>query len=369
MSVGVSPVLVRVIQGMAMPGGSGGDTTGPGGVTGMGGMGGPIMHGDMWHPTLAPTFAREAAIHLQPVPILPVLAIVMFVGYLAGVWFLRRRGNHWPLLRVLWWTIGIATILAMTATAVDGYGMELFSVHMVQHMVLTMLTPIFLSLGAPLTMLLRVLPPGRGRFNVRRLLLAALRSRTMQVITHPVMTLMVFLMVLYGIYFTPTFTYLMRTMWGHNLMLAAFVIIGMYYFWGIMGVDPSPRRYSTQLRRFNEEIVRVFEIFVTVPFHAFFGIVVIMSTGLITAYYSIPMKGWGISPLTDQRTAGGIAWGYTEIPTVVILAALVMIWQRSESRHEAVANRKADLNHDADLTAYNAYLAQISGRGRVDHGR
>lgn len=360
-------IAARLAESMPGMGGSGSGSGVSGDVTtGMSGMGGPVMHGFMWHPTLAPTFAREAAIHLQPIPILPALSIAALLGYLAGVWILRRRGTHWPMLRVLWWVVGIVTILAMTATAVDGYGMELFSVHMVQHMVLTMLTPIFLTLGAPLTMLIRVLPAGNGRFNLRRLLLLLLHSRFAQFVTHPVTTLLLFLMSLYGLYFTPVFDWLMSSMWGHNLMLAHFVLIGMLYFWGIMGVDPSPRRYSKQMRRFNDEVVRIFEIFVTVPFHAFFGIVVIMSTGLIIGFYANPMKGWGISPLSDQRTAGGIAWGFTEIPTVVLLSALVMIWQRSEARHEKAIDHKADMDHDADLTAYNAYLASVSGRDRAE---
>ena len=46
----------------------------------------------------------------------------------------------------------------MTATGFDGYGMELFSVHMLQHMVINMLVPIFFVLGAPITLLLRALP-------------------------------------------------------------------------------------------------------------------------------------------------------------------------------------------------------------------
>ena len=128
---------------------------------------GPQMGGLMWMPTQPPTFARIIAWHPQPIPVFPLLGLALLVAYLVGVLVLRRRGDRWPISRILWWVAGVFTIEAMTATAIDGYGMELFSVHMVQHMVIGMLTPILLCLGAPMTLLLRALPArsrkGAGR--------------------------------------------------------------------------------------------------------------------------------------------------------------------------------------------------------------
>ncbi|WP_412160078.1 cytochrome c oxidase assembly protein, partial [Pantoea sp. SIMBA_079] len=71
---------------------------------------------------------------------------------------MRIRGASWPVHRPLCWSAGVVIVLAMTATGIDGYGMELFSAHMVQHMVLSMFAPIFLVLGAPVTLALRALP-------------------------------------------------------------------------------------------------------------------------------------------------------------------------------------------------------------------
>lgn len=107
---------------------------------------------------------------------MPLIAILLLALYVIGVWILRRRGNRWPVQRLLWWSAGAATVLTMTVTGVDGYGMELFSVHMVQHIVLSMLAPVFLVLGAPITLLLRVLPAQPGRRNARGVLLTVLHS-------------------------------------------------------------------------------------------------------------------------------------------------------------------------------------------------
>lgn len=322
------------------------------------------MSGPMWMPTAPPTRLRLVALHPQPIPVLPAFALLLLVLYLAAVWVLARHGHSWPASRTLWWFFGVVTMQSMTATGVDGYGMELFSVHMVQHMVLSMLDPVFLVLGAPITLLLRVLPSRPGGRNPRAILLRFLHSGFARLITHPVVTIGLFVMSLYGLYFTPVFDYLMGTWWGHNLMLLHFVAIGALYFWGVMGVDPSPRQASRGMRRMTPQVLRIFELFITVPFHAFFGAVVMASVALIVHFYATPIPGWGVSPRSDQRVGGGIAWAFTEISTLIVLSALFLQWQKSESRHEARLDRNADRTHNADRSVYNEYLASLAARDR-----
>ncbi|HEY1530202.1 MAG TPA: cytochrome c oxidase assembly protein [Galbitalea sp.] len=333
----------------------------------MPGGGAPGMTGPMWHPSLPPTFARLIAWHPQPIPVFPALAILLLVGYVIAVVLLRQRGVHWPLARTIWWAAGIATILVVTGTAIDGYGMELFSVHMVQHMVLSMLTPIFLALGAPITLIIRVLPTRHGGgWNARKVFLAILHSRVAAFFTHPAVTVALFLVSLYGLYFTPMFDALMSTMWGHNLMLLHFLVIGFLYFWGVMGVDPTPRRATRGIRSLSSPILRILEMVATVPFHAFFGVVVMMSVDLIVHFYAHPNPAWHISALGDQQVGGGIAWGFTEIPTLVVLGVLFWQWQSTAARHDRVADRKADTDGDAELKAYNARLQSIAARDRTE---
>jgi putative copper resistance protein D len=331
-------------------------------------MSGPHMTGPMWMPTQPMTLERLLAWHPQPVPVLPLLGAVLFAAYLVGVVLLTRRGDRWPVGRVLWWATGVITIELMTATGIDGYGMELFSVHMVQHMVIGMLTPILLTLGAPMTLLLRVLPARhRARRSARAILLAVIHSRAVQVIANPVVTVLLFLGSLYGLYFTPVFDWLMSTMWGHNLMLIHFLAIGMLYFWGVLGVDPSPRRGGGFMGAFARPVVRLSELAATVPFHAFFGVIIMMASRLIVGFYAHPPMGWHTSPLSDQQSAGGIAWGFTELPTLLVLGVLFVQWQRSDARRSRTADRKTALYGDTELEDYNAHLAALAahdGGGR-----
>ncbi len=314
------------------------------------------MTGPMWMPTAPPTLHNLLAWHPQPFPVEPVACGLALVLYVAAVVRLRRRGDRWPVHRLLAWTAGLASVAAVTCTGVGGYGMEMFSVHMVQHMVLAMLSPILLLLGAPVTLTLRALPTaGRGRTGPRELLIKLLHSRLTRVVSAPAFTLPVFIASLYGLYFTPLFDFAMHSWLGHEWMLAHFLATGLLFFWPIMGVDPAPHRPS--------HLMRMLELFLGMPFHAFFGIAVMMSRGLIVTFFAHPPGAWQLDPLADQNTGGGIAWAFSEIPTVLVLIALLAQWFASEQRAAARSDRQALRDGDAELTAYNAYLARLAGRG------
>lgn len=326
------------------------------------------MSGLMWMPLAPPTFSRMIALHPQPVPIVPVLMLVLLALYAVAVARLRLRGDRWPVSRSAFWSLGILIVLAVTATGIDGYGMELFSVHMVQHMVLSMLAPIFLVLGAPVTLALRALPARpAGRVSARSILLSVLHSGPARFVAHPATVLVLFLASLYGLYFTPVFDALMSTMWGHNLMLLHFIAIGFLYFWCILGVDPTPRRASRGLRKYAAPTVRILELAATAPFHAFFGVMLMMSVTLIVGFYRMPMPGWQIVPLADQAVGGGIAWSFTELPTLLVLGVLFLQWQRSDARTTARRDRFA-ARSEAERLAYNDYLQRLAAHDRGSVG-
>ena len=323
--------------------------TGPGDVT-----------GSMWMPSAPPTLERVLAWHLQPIPVMPLICLILLLIYGASVIVLYRRGIHWPVRRSISWLAGVASVLLVTATGVDGYGMELFSIHMLQHMVLNMLSPVFLVLGAPVTLLLCALPAGPGRRGgPRRSILWLLHTRGMAILMHPGVTFFLFIMSLYGLYYTPAFDYLMASWWGHNLMLLIFLLIGFIYFWAVLGVDPSPRTFRRGRRMVSDPVMAVLELAATAPFHAFFGVVLMMSTTLLVGFYSMPMYAWQGSPLIDQTTGGGFAWTFMELPTLLVLMALVMRWLKSDERHTRAAERRQVSGGDDGLVAYNAYLQTL----------
>ncbi|WP_446037962.1 cytochrome c oxidase assembly protein [Streptomyces sp. SID1121] len=284
-----------------------------------------------------------------------LLALVLY-GW--GVVRLRRRGDSWPVGRAVGFTLGVLTVALVMCTKLNDYGMVMFSVHMVQHMVISMVSPILILLGAPVTLALRALPVARrrGHKGPRELLLAVLHSGFVRVITHPAFTIPLFIASLYGLYFTPLFDFLMGSKTGHIAMMVHFLTVGLVFFWPIMGIDPGPHRPGY--------VMRMLELFAGMPFHAFFGIALMMASEPMIGAYRTPPASLGIDALSDQTAAGGIAWAFSEIPSVLVLVALVFQWYRSEQRVATRSDRAADRDGDKELVAYNAYLASLQTRGQ-----
>ncbi|MEU0039025.1 MULTISPECIES: cytochrome c oxidase assembly protein [unclassified Streptomyces] len=289
----------------------------------------------------------------------PFFLIACLVGlglYGWGVVRLVRRGDKWSAGRTVSFVLGVLTVLLMMCTRLNDYGMVMFSVHMVQHMVISMLSPILILLGAPVTLALRALPVAarRGTKGPRELLLMFLHSRYMRIITHPAFTIPLFIASLYGLYFSPVFDLLMGSKSGHTLMMCHFLAVGLVFFWPIMGVDPGPHRPGY--------LMRMLELFAGMPFHAFFGIALMMASTPMVDTYKNPPASLAIDALTDQNAAGGIAWAFSEIPSVLVLLALLFQWYGSEQRQARRTDRAADRDGDKELEAYNAYLASLNAR-------
>ncbi|WP_406369977.1 cytochrome c oxidase assembly protein [Streptomyces sp. NBC_00647] len=274
-----------------------------------------------------------------------------------GVARLARRGDAWSWGRTASFVIGVLTVMLVMCTRLNDYGMVMFSVHMVQHMVISMLSPILILLGAPITLALRALPVAakRGNKGPRELLLMFLHSRYMRIVTHPAFTIPMFIASLYALYFSPIFDFLMGSTAGHIVMMCHFLAVGLVFFWPIMGVDPGPHRPGY--------LMRMLELFAGMPFHAFFGIALMMASEPMVEAYKNPSASLGIDALADQTAAGGIAWAFSEIPSVLVLLALLFQWYGSEQRQAKRQDRAADRDGDKELEAYNAYLASLNARG------
>jgi putative membrane protein/putative copper resistance protein D len=305
-----------------------------------------------------PPFTLGRGLEWSADPFFLVACLVGLGLYGWGVVRLARRGDKWSVGRTIAFVLGVLTVMLVMCTKLNDYGMVMFSVHMVQHMVISMLSPILILLGAPITLALRALPVAatRGNKGPRELLLMFLHSRYMRIITHPAFTIPLFIASLYALYFSPIFDFLMGSKTGHIAMMCHFLAVGLVFFWPIMGVDPGPHRPGY--------LMRMLELFAGMPFHAFFGIALMMASAPMVETYKNPPASLGIDALSDQSAAGGIAWAFSEIPSVLVLIALLFQWYASEKRQARRTDRAADRDGDKELEAYNAYLASLNARGR-----
>lgn len=280
--------------------------------------------------------------------------------YVYGLVVLRRRGDRWPVGRTISWLLGLAVVGWATLGGMAQYSHALFSAHMIAHMLLSMVAPIFLVLGAPVTLALRTLPGPRqpGEVGPRQLLLALLHSRFARVWTHPVVAAAIFVGSLYGLYFTPLFESLMRWHLGHALMDVHFLAAGTLFYYVLIGIDPSPRRLSPPLR--------FAMLLFTVPFHAFFAVAVMSANEVIADRYWVELdRPYATDLLHDQYVGGSVAWALGEVPLLLVMGALLVQWVRSDRREARRKDRRADADGDAELERYNEWLRQLPHERRI----
>ncbi|MHA6524456.1 cytochrome c oxidase assembly protein [Tessaracoccus sp. G1721] len=282
-----------------------------------------------------------------------ILGFVLTVGYLAATVVQRRSGHRWAWGKQASWYIGVASLLASTLGSWADKAADLLSWHMAQHMMLSMVTPILLILGQPVTLVLRALGSlGTPARPARAALLRLVHSRFVATVTHPLITLVLFVASLYGLYFSPLLDWLMRTHLGHQLMLVHFLLVGLLYFTPILAVEPLRRRLSPP--------ARLFVMLPVVPFHAFFGVIVMSSGGGLSQHFAARTLALGLDPSADQSLAGGLAWASGELPLLALIVVVAIQWVRHDRLLAQRTDRHADRTDDEELVAYNAHLARLA---------
>ncbi|MFE2750578.1 cytochrome c oxidase assembly protein [Actinosynnema sp. NPDC059335] len=282
--------------------------------------------------------------------VLGVGALLLATGYLVGVRRLRARGDAWPVGRTAAWVAGCAVVLVVTSSGLGRFAPGTFSLHMVSHMALNMLGPVLLVLGGPITLALRTLPSAP-----RAWLVALVHCRATRIVAHPAVAAVVFVGSFYLLYFSDLFGEAMRFHWAHQVMNLHFLVSGYVFYWLVIGVDRPPRPLP--------HLARLGLLFAVMPFHAFFGVILMNTRGVIAeTYYRHLALPWVPDLLTDQRLGGGIAWAAGELPMLVVVIALLRQWATADRREATRLDRRLDSGDDDRIAAYNAMLADLAGR-------
>lgn len=268
---------------------------------------------------------------------LPFVLTVWVVGlYLWGVLTLRRRGDHWPVGRTVAFVgLGMGSFYLATASGLAAYDTTLLSAHMVQHMVLSMVVPLSLALGAPVTLALRTLPG-----TPRRWLLAVLHSRVAKVLSFPPLAFVLYIISPWALYFSGWYDASLSSTYVHEMMHLHLVLVGSLFFWPLMGIDPLPGRVGYPFR--------VLLTVLTLPFHAFLGVTIMGQEELIGGDHYLalrdgPMGSWLPSAADDQHVAGGILWASGDLIGLTFFGVLFVQWVRSSMKEAVREDRRLDL--------------------------
>ncbi len=308
----------------------------------------------------APNLWRLISLY-DPDALMIGILITAVALYIKGVVVLTRRGDKWPVGRTIAFALGISAIDYATSGGLGVYAKFSFEYHMLAHMLLGMVAPIGIVLGAPITLALRTLPQGRNpeERGVRGTLIALLHSKPAGIFTNPVVILAIFDGSLFALYMTPLFGNMMQSHLGHLLMNVHFLLAGILFFHVIIGIDPNPRKVPY--------IVRIVILFAAMSIHAFFAIALISTSTLLDQGYFVSLQTpWNLDLLADQHAGGSIAWAMGEIPILLALVATFIQWMRDDQRETKRIDRNearlAAMGEPDELAQYNAYLSTLAAR-------
>ena len=299
----------------------------------------------------------------EPNALIIGILVIMVALYVKGVMVLTKRGDKWPVGRTISFALGIAVIDFATSGGLGLYAHFSFSYHMIAHMLLAMIAPIGLVLGAPMTLALRTLPQGRTptERGVRGSLLAALHSKIGTFYTNPIVALLIFDGSLFALYFTDLFASMMQSHIGHLFMTLHFLAAGFLFFFVVIGIDPNPRKIP--------HLVQIVILFAAMSIHAFFSVALMSTTTLIDkGYFASLQTPWLTDLLADQKLGGSVGWAMGEIPILIALVATFINWLRDDTREAKRIDRntvrQAAMGQPDDLANYNQYLQKLAQRDK-----
>ncbi len=266
---------------------------------------------------------REFVTHWQFAPLLAVVLVVATATYLLAARVVSRRHptQPWPLRHTLFFISGIVLIVFVTLGPVGAYDDDFFWAHMTQHIVLMMAAAPLLLLGEPVLLVLRV----SSRSFRQNVVIPVLRSRTVGVLTNPVVTWLVFATVLLGTHFTGFFEFALEhpavhDYVEHSLYLGA----GLLYYYPLLGASPG----ATPIPPFG----KVISLFLMMVPETIVGFGIYTAGYVLYPYYSgVDNRPWGPSnALTDQRLGGALMWSAGMIFHALWISVAAWQWIKSE---------------------------------------
>jgi putative copper resistance protein D len=242
------------------------------------------------------------------------------VLYLRGMARVMRRPERRLVNRAACFLAGLAVLWVALQSPIDAYADVRLSVHMTQHLLLTMVAAPLLVLGAPVTLLLRAATPAFRR----RWLLPPLHSRPVRLLTAPVVCWAQFAVVLWASHFSPLYEAAVRNAGVHVLEHLLYIASAVLFWSPVVGIDPSPKRLSHP--------ARLLYLFLAMPQASFLGLAL---WGTDRVLYPAYQAALGPAALDDQRLAGTIMGSAGMLLMVVALGLVFLDWVVREEREGA----------------------------------
>lgn len=283
-------------------------------------------------PTEPPSFTNVLfGWTVEPLPALAIVASLVWWR-----WAVRRvdrlhPSNPVPRRRTGAF-VGAQVALAFALlSGIDRYDTTLFSIHMVQHMLIMLVAAPLIALSAPVTLILRV-----SSHETRvRWWLPILHSRVAKVLAFPVFGWLLFASVMWAAHFSPLFNATLDDPVLHDLEHVLFLVSALVFWWPAVALDPSPWRMTHPLR--------VVHLFLQMTQNTFLAVVLLNAGNVLYSHYETVIRTWGPSALEDQRLAAGIMWITGDMMFIGAILAVVAGWILADERSAVREDRRADV--------------------------
>jgi putative membrane protein len=286
-----------------------------------------LAHGGYAPPPSFPGVLLEW--RFEPV-VLALVALAALGWLLLGSRVARAHPAHQPSgWRDAAFLGGLATLVIALTSPIEAYEGQLFSVHMLQHMLIELVAAPLLLLGAPATLALRAASP-----SVRRLLLAILHSRLVAVISFPLLAWVVFAAVNWGWHFSSLYDQALEVSWLHDLQHLTFLGAALLFWWPVVGADPARWRLPHP--------VRLFYLFLAMPQNSFLGVALMSAPPSLYPHYLSSGRTWGPTPAVDQSVGGMLMWVGGDVVFLLAMGLVVAAWVRAEDRRTAREDARED---------------------------
>jgi cytochrome c oxidase assembly factor CtaG len=280
---------------------------------------------------LPPPFGPGALLsewRLDPVAI--ALAAGAGLLYAIGVRRVSRAGSPWAPGRRAAFFAGLGVALLSLVSPIDAYAEVLLSVHVLQHVLLALVSAPLLLLGAPVSLALRASSPEARR----RFLLPVLHGRTASILGRPAVAWALFVGVQFGVHLSPLYEQALESDLVHALEHALFLAAGLVFWWPVVGRDPVPHRMGYP--------ARLLYLALAMPVEAVLGVVILSASEPLYSHYASLPAPWGPSALSEQGNAGAIMWILGTLGLVVAALLVAGAWMRDETARQRRLEARLD---------------------------
>lgn len=252
--------------------------------------------------------------------------------YLHADWQLALRGRRWPPQRTICFLLGLLAVDLAIQSPVAAYTATYFEAHVIQHLLLMIVAPPLLALGAPSTLLLQT-----SSRRVKSTWLGVLKSRPFALLTFPLTVWVLYFGIMFAFFLSSLIGTAMDHMWLMDVMNVLFLFGATLYWWPLVGLDPIVHwRMGYGARMVN--------VLLGGPPEVILGLAILSTHQPIAPMYS----------LASTHAGGGLLWISTEAATFFGFIPIFVQWIRADERSAKRTDERAERSGALDLSPLDA---------------